>query len=48
MTEGKPQDVPETNRSIRNLYDTGAFSRVDIESTVRDKNTPAATPAQRK
>ncbi len=40
LAEGKPHDIPETNRSIRNLYNTGAFARVDVES-VPDKKAPA-------
>jgi outer membrane protein assembly complex protein YaeT len=32
FSEGERQDVSETNRSIRRLYSTGAFARVDLES----------------
>jgi outer membrane protein assembly complex protein YaeT len=41
MSEGQPQDVPETNQSIRNLYDTGAFGNVDVVS-VPEKGAAAA------
>jgi outer membrane protein assembly complex protein YaeT len=40
ISEGEPQDFPETRQSIRNLYDTGGFSNVDIES-VPSKSAPA-------
>jgi outer membrane protein assembly complex protein YaeT len=40
MAVGAPQDIPETNRSIRNLYNTGAFSQVDIVA-VPDKSAPS-------
>jgi outer membrane protein assembly complex protein YaeT len=32
FSEGETQDVSETNRSIRRLYSTGAFARVDLEN----------------
>src|SRR5262249_5744538 len=32
FSEGEAQDVSETNRSLRRLYSTGAFARVDLES----------------
>ena len=39
ISEGEPQDFPGTRQSIRNLYDTSAFSGVDIES-VPSKSSP--------
>jgi outer membrane protein assembly complex protein YaeT len=32
LSEGETQDASETNRSIRRLYSTGAFARVDLEN----------------
>jgi outer membrane protein assembly complex protein YaeT len=32
FSEGEAQDVAETNRSIRRLYSTGTFARVEVES----------------
>jgi outer membrane protein assembly factor BamA len=32
FSEGRTQDVSATNRSIRRLYSTGAFARVDVEN----------------
>jgi outer membrane protein assembly factor BamA len=32
LSEGRTQDVSATNRSIRRLYSTGAFARVDVEN----------------
>jgi outer membrane protein assembly complex protein YaeT len=32
MPEGQPQNVPRTTQSIRDLYNTGAFSTVDVVS----------------
>jgi len=37
--ENGPQNFPETSRSIRNLYNTGAFARVDVESAP-EKSAP--------
>jgi outer membrane protein assembly complex protein YaeT len=47
ITEGEPQDFPETIRSINKLYDTGAFSNVDIESKPRS-NSPAGDSGMEK
>jgi outer membrane protein assembly complex protein YaeT len=47
IAAGEPQNVPETNRSIRNLYNTGAFARVDIESAPQRTSSPVGGDAEK-